>query len=91
MKRKVGLETQKYKKKFDLLKSRKVLKVEMNSPQITMTSIFILHISVFPQQNSTLFVTDNSLSHLNRSYITLKAGQLPFSSHMTFLTFLVFY
>ena len=33
MKRKVGLETQKYKKKkFDLLKSRKVLKVEMNSP-----------------------------------------------------------
>ena len=72
--------------------SAKLSKIECRilrqSILINMTSISILHIfDLLPHQNSTLFVKDNSLSHLNRvvHHLQTEGQQLPFSLQMTFL------
>ena len=68
--------------------SKSECRILRQSILINMTSISILHIfDLLPHQNSTLFVKDNSLSHLNRvvHHLQTEGQQLPFSLQMTFL------
>ena len=67
--------------------SKSECRILRQSILINMTSISILHIfDLLPHQNSTLFVKDNSLSHLNRVVLAnrgttiaiLPTNDLPF-------------